>query len=77
MGQPSVVFSSPPLAPDVRATVQRPSGYARDVLGAPMSAIDEGMTDDPDAAPGSGTDRLRADDDGVRLSAVLTEPCDA
>jgi hypothetical protein len=75
MGQPSVVFSSPPLEPGVRATVQRPSGYARDGLGAPMSAIDDGMTDDPDAAPGSGADRLREDDDGVRLSSVLT--CDA
>jgi hypothetical protein len=57
--------------------MQRPSGYARDGLFAPMSAIDEGVTDDPDAAPGSGADRLRADDDGVRLSAVLTMPCDA
>ena len=63
-GQPSVVFSVPfSLAASGVATAVEPAGYGSvDGLGsdaATMHAMDDSITDDPAANPGSGVDRLR------------------
>jgi hypothetical protein len=78
-GQPSVVYSAPfSLAGPGTYTTISPDGYGP-LDGAtgemnPMSAV---ITDDPGSAPGSGTDRLRIQNDGsrFRVHVIATNVC--
>ena len=80
-GQPSVVYSVPfvlgPLIEEHATT--EPMGYGT-VHGesGDMFTMDAAITDDPEAAPGSGADRLHDVDDGGRFKVLVlaTNICD-
>ncbi len=81
-GQPSMVYrTSVAVGPDTReATVAMPEGYGS-LSGedGDVTPLDETMTNDPTAAPGSGVDRLRAAEDGARVRVRSEGPamCEA
>ena len=75
-GQPSVIYeidATLPLTADQSATT--PIGYT-DHLGVTgtLNPIDDTITDDPVAQPGSGADRLHLMHDGTRL-ILAPSPC--
>jgi hypothetical protein len=73
-GQPSVVYAVPfTLGPLIEEhETSEPAGYAS-LHGESGDLITMGptITDDPDGAPGSGADRLRAGETGTRFEVVV------
>ncbi|MFW2390029.1 MAG: CFI-box-CTERM domain-containing protein [Polyangiales bacterium] len=79
-GQPSVAYSVPiTLGPVIEEyETAEPTGYATlHGESGELFEIDSTINNDPDAAPGSGADRLRMGPDGTRLSVfvVATNIC--
>jgi hypothetical protein len=79
-GQPSVLYRVPIRigAGGGVYTTSAPDGYG-DLQGldGEMRAMDSTIVDDPIGHPGSGADRLRAGDDGARLTITVPDmnPC--
>lgn len=73
-GQPSVVYELPfdLSRGGGEWSTSEPAGYG-DLHGldGELHAMDGTIADDPDGAPGSGADRLRAGEDGTRLRVVV------
>lgn len=73
-GQPSVVYEVPFELDSSGGewSAREPAGYG-DLHGldGELHAMDDSIADDPEAAPGSGADRLRASSDGTRVRVVV------
>jgi hypothetical protein len=81
-GQPSVVYRVPVrIGASEVVTEDAPFGYGslegRGPDAGDITPIDGSIVDDPDMAPGSGADRLRADASGtrIRVRAQAAEAC--
>ena len=80
-GQPSVVYAVPiTIGPVIdEYSTSEPIGYGS-LHGdsGEVSPMDSSIRDDPENAPGSGADRLRAHDDGTRFTVLVlaTNICD-
>jgi hypothetical protein len=73
-GQPSVVYRAPfSIAPEGSVARARDAAGHGALHGESGGIFEGGVVDDPEAAPGSGADRLRRDENGDRLVVTVPE----